>query len=309
MRKKIIFILSFFILFLVGCSDKIVSITPTIDNVECAIDIFDITNYTITVNYKTSSIEVPITYDMIKEEDLEYLNTLGDNCITITYEGMETIFYFSLVEKAVSSITVSPKYLSLKKQDFSFDLITITLLYNDNTTEDIPLTKKYLSNTELIKINQTGTHCITVNYEGYEDTFDINLKPNELDIDELEQACIVYCYTEKKEDKYISKFYIAGKGKYSSVQFRMDTTTAQNIKIEVPKNNLSTIIHENDSTITVCIVSDINLNVDTLLFSIEFDSEQQYNNFYLNYDFDNKVCFVHDNEVEIEDNVLFTFAR
>ncbi len=309
MRKKLIFILFFFLLFLIGCSDKIVSITPTVNNVEVVIDIFDITDYTLTVEYKSSSLEVPITYDMLKEDELEYLATLGENSITITYEGMETVFNFTLVEKEVIGISVAPKYLSVKKQDFSFDLITITLLYNDNTTEEIALTKKHLSNTELIKINQTGTHSITVNYEGFEDTFDINLKPSELDIEELKQACIVYCYTEKMDDKYISRFYVAGKGKYSSLQFKMDTTTAKNIKIEVPKNDLSTIIQNQDSSVTVCIVSDVNLNEDTLLFTITFTSEQQYNNFYLNYDFDNKVCAINNNEVQIETDVLFTFSR
>ena len=115
MRKKLLMI-EFLIcsLFIVGCEGFIINNPKTTaieviteDYEEVRIEDFDISNLTLLIIKSSGGQkEIPLTLEMIKEEDREKLTIAGTHTIKVVYDGVETSFTITLIESVVIEYTV-----------------------------------------------------------------------------------------------------------------------------------------------------------------------------------------------------------
>jgi len=127
----------------------------------------------VTYNNDTSG-EVPITADMVSGFD----NTaIGGQTLTVTYGGYTDTFEIHVTEKSLRGIEVTTlptktKYIR-NEEELDLSGAVLTLFYDNDSTEDIPLTKDLVSE---IDHSAAGQQPIAVFYKGgFYTTFQIVL--------------------------------------------------------------------------------------------------------------------------------------
>ncbi|MBQ7970855.1 MAG: bacterial Ig-like domain-containing protein, partial [Clostridia bacterium] len=129
----------------------------------------------ITATYNDDSVveDIPITSDMISGYDK---TLLGEQLITVSYEGKTATFIVTVIKKVVTEITVTPptdlEYVEGQELNLAGGKITAT--YNDDSVvEDIPITSDMISgyNKDLVSESQT----VTVTYGGQTATFTVKV--------------------------------------------------------------------------------------------------------------------------------------
>ena len=143
----------------------------------------DLEGAVLNVNYSDGTIiRIDIEPDMVTGFDN---TTLGTNTITVTYQGFETTFDVEIVEKEILEIVVLNGYINeypLNASGFNNYGMMIEVRYNDETTEEVPVTGSMLSGFDSSSL---GIKTMTVNYYGFETTFEIEIVPEENEITSL----------------------------------------------------------------------------------------------------------------------------
>ena len=133
----------------------------------------DLEGAVLNVNYSDGTIiSIDIEPDMVSGFDN---TTLGTNTITVTYQGFETTFDVEIVEKEIVEIVVLDGYINeypLNESGFNNSGMMIEVRYNDETTEEVPVTESMLSGFDSSSL---GIKTMTVNYDGFTATFEIEI--------------------------------------------------------------------------------------------------------------------------------------
>ena len=305
MKKILLFIILLFSVVLTGCGAKAQELV--IDDIVACIDAFDITEYTVKVIYSDGTEqEVQLDYSMLSAEDQEKLYDIGEYVVTINYEKISKQINVTLEERKPISINPVKEEISSYLQEFNYSMVKFEVKFNDGTTEEIELSRDYLENEDIISLGKAGTYDITVEYEGLTTTVKIELLPNEVAIESLNKAVVVYCLTKKVEDKYVSKFYVLGNSDFASLQFKLNKGSKVTDYAVTNKNEKVAVSEE---TLIVTFVNSENVKGTVELFTLEFSSSQQYRNFTVDYDLEEKIVVIKNNQVEEITDYIFTFTR
>ena len=141
----------------------------------------DLTGGMITVIYENGDTQ---ELDM-KSSDISVTgydaNKLGEQTITVTYEGKTTTFKVT-VKNDVTGIVIKNKptktsYVKGEEIDLTGGMITVT--YQDTTTADIPIAENMITGYDK---NTLGEQVITVTYEGKTTTFKVTVKNDVIDV-------------------------------------------------------------------------------------------------------------------------------
>lgn len=143
------------------------------------------TNYVVGQNFNNTGMIVKATYSngtikVIKNYEVKDGKNLskGQQTVTITYEQKTVVQKITVVEKAITGISVKTlptkiKYIQNKeKLDLTGGAIQIT--YNDGTTEKIEMTSDEVSATGFSN-NKLGTIAITLTYQSKTTQFNIEI--------------------------------------------------------------------------------------------------------------------------------------
>ena len=305
MKKISLFIILLFTILLVGCGNKVQELV--IDDIYACIDTFNISDYSLKVIYADGTEEeVQLVLSMISEEDQEKLYDIGEHTVTINYERVSKEIVIILEERKPISIKANKEEISSYVQEFNYKMVTFEVAYNDNTVEEIELSRDLLSNEDIISLGKAGTYDITIEYEGLTTTVKIELLPNEVAIESLKKDVVVYCITKKVGDKYQSKFYVLGNKEFSGIQFKLNKASkVENIEV-LSKHDNATI---NTETLITTFVQSSNVTGTIELFTLEYSSSQQYRNFTMDYDVKEKIVVINNDEVVEVKDFIFTFTR
>ena len=305
MKKILLFIILLFSVVLTGCGAKAQELV--IDDIVACIDAFDIKEYNVKVIYSDGTEqEVQLDYSMLSAEDQEKLYDIGEYVVTINYEKISKQINVTLEERKPISINPVKEEISSYLQEFNYSMVKFEVKFNDGTTEEIELSRDYLENEDIISLGKAGTYDITVEYEGLTTTVKIELLPNEVAIESLNKAVVVYCLTKKVEDKYVSKFYVLGNSDFASLQFKLNKGSKVTDYAVTNKNENVAVSEE---TLIVTFVNSENVKGTVELFTLEFSSSQQYRNFTVDYDVEEKIVVIKNNVVTEITDYIFTFTR
>lgn len=307
MRKILTLILILFsAIIITGCNkNKVINIE--VEDIITCIDSFDISEYSCKVTYQNESVEiVNLSLEMLSQEDQNKLFNIGDHQVTLNYQGFVVEFNIILEERKASSITAIPSTLCCYLQEFSYDMISLEITFNDKSIENISLSRDILDKEDIIALGKAGTYDIEVEYEEVVTIIHIELLPNEVKIEDLDKKVVVYCITKKVNDKYQTVFYALGNDEFASIQFKLKKSTQveQYTVINCHEN-----IYINEETLTVSFVSSDNLEGIVELFTIEFASSQQYRNFSLDSSMKTKIIYIENDKLLEVDDYIFTFTR
>lgn len=102
-------------------------------------------------------------------------STVGEQTITVAYEGKTAVFKVTVSAKSVASIAMKSNpskttYLAGEALDLTGAKITVR--YNNNTAEDIAVTAAMVSG---YNANQVGSQTVTVRYQGKTTTFKVTV--------------------------------------------------------------------------------------------------------------------------------------
>ncbi len=138
---------------------------------------FTVTGLQITVIF-TDGTEQNINITNAMVSGLNALENPGTHTITVTYEGNTTSFDVVIVEPdtqppVLTSIHVASDQLAANYEIGSFDVtaLNLTLVYDDDSEETIPITTAMASG--LAALTNPGTHTITITYNNLQTTFDV----------------------------------------------------------------------------------------------------------------------------------------
>ena len=305
MKKILLFIILLFSVLLTGCGSKVQELV--VDDITACIEVFNISDYTLKVLYTNGTEEeVKLELAMLSSEDQNKLYDLGEHSVTINYQKASKQIIITLEERKAISITPKKNEVSSYVQDFSYSMVKFEVKYNDNTTEEVELSRDILTNEDIIALGKAGTYDITIEYEGVSTTVKIELLPNEVAIESLNKDVVVYCVTKKVNDKYQAKFYVLGNSDFASLQFKLNKGSKATDLVVLDKNEKTTINEEN---LIVTYVNSENVKGTIELFTLEFSSSQQYRNFTMDYDVEEKIVVIKNNQVVEITDYIFTFTR
>ena len=138
----------------------------------------DLTGGVITITYNDNTTDtISMTNENVKVTGFNNSN-IGDNVLTVEYEGKQTTFDVEIVSKQITEIKVTKmptktSYIqNYEKIDLTGGIITVT--YNDNTTDTISMTNE---NIEVTGFNnrKIGKNVLTIDYKGKETTFEVEI--------------------------------------------------------------------------------------------------------------------------------------
>ncbi len=145
-------------------------------------DELDVTGLTITVTKSDSSEEtVDATADMVSGFDS---SEAGTKTLTVTYEGFTATFDVEIVDNTpptpaeITGITVNTEGAKTTYEiGESLDVtgLTITVKKSDESEETVDVTADMISGFDS---SEAGTKTLTVTYEGFTDTFDVEIVDN-----------------------------------------------------------------------------------------------------------------------------------
>lgn len=307
--KKYLLLIVLCIFVLIGCGTKQQVKDIIIDDMNCCIDDFDITDYSFKAIYEDGfEEEVKISYDMFSDADKENFNNIGEYDIQLKYKGFKKMFHLILDERKVIRIETSVNNITAYINEFDYKSIVLKLYYNDNTIEEDYLDQSYLDRENFLAIKKAGTHDITITYEEVSTILHIDLLPNEVPIEQLTNDVIIYCKTQKIDDHYRATFYALGNKSFSSFQYLMKVDDNV-VKYEILCNNDNIVYYDNEKNLMITYVSPINIQEEIELFTIDFTSSQQYSNFNVKYDFQPKVVYIDNDKVCEVASYIITLAR
>ena len=138
----------------------------------------DLTGGELTVKYNDGTTDtISLTNDMITVTGFDN-SSLGTKRITVQYEGKQTIFEIEIISKSIQEIELESKPLKTNYiQNYEqLDLTggKLTVKYNDGTIDTISLTNDMITVTGFDN-SSLGTKRITVQYEGKQITFEIEI--------------------------------------------------------------------------------------------------------------------------------------
>ena len=305
MKKILLFIILLFSVLLTGCGSKVQELV--VDDITACIEVFNISDYTLKILYTNGTEEeVKLELAMLSSEDQNKLYDLGEHSVTINYQKASKQIIITLEERKAISITPKKNEVSSYVQDFSYSMVKFEVKYNDNTTEEVELSRDILTNEDIIALGKAGTYDITIEYEGVSTTVKIELLPNEVAIESLNKDVVVYCVTKKVNDKYQAKFYVLGNSDFASLQFKLNKGSKVTDLVVLNKNEKTTVNEEN---LIVTYVNSENVKGTIELFTLEFSSSQQYRNFTMDYDVEEKIVVIKSNQVVEITDYIFTFTR
>ncbi len=154
--------------------DITVTDLPTKLNYLQAKDAFDPAGGKVTVTYSNGFTEViDLTVDMVSGFD----NTkVGKQTLTVMYEGLTDTFDVEIFAKTLTSIavTATPTKMEYLEAYDALDVIggKVTLYYDNGTSEEIDLTVNMVSGFDNTIV---GKQTLTVTYEGFTDTYDVEI--------------------------------------------------------------------------------------------------------------------------------------
>ena len=146
----------------------------------------DLTGGILAVKYNDETTDkISLTNEMIEVEGFDN-KKIGENIVTIIYQGKTTTFNVTIIAKSVVSIELNkkPDKLYYIQNDENLDLSggTLKIKYNDKTEEIIDLTEKTIK-VKGFSNKEVGINTIIIEYKGKIETFNINIIPNEKEED------------------------------------------------------------------------------------------------------------------------------
>ncbi len=142
--------------------------------------------------------EIDMTTEMVTGFDNA---TVGPQTLTVTYEGKTTTFEITIVEKELVRIEIAqqPNKTTYIQNYGELDVAggRISLIYNDETTEEIDMTTEMVSGFNNAKL---GPQTLTVTYGGETTTFEITIVAKELVSIEIAQQPNKTTYIQNYEE-------------------------------------------------------------------------------------------------------------
>ena len=135
----------------------------------------DITGGMITVTYQdTTTSDIPIAKNMITGYDK---NTLGEQVITVTYEGKTTTFKVTVKNDVIDVVIVNiPNQIVYEKgKDLDLTGGKVRVVYENGDTQELDMKSSDISVTGY-DANKLGEQTITVKYGGKTATFKVTVK-------------------------------------------------------------------------------------------------------------------------------------
>ena len=129
----------------------------------------------ITVTYQdTTTADIPIAENMITGYDK---NTLGEQVITVTYEGKTTTFKVTVKNDVIDVVIVNiPNQIIYEKgKDLDLSGGKVKVVYENGETEELEMKSADISITGY-NANKLGEQTITVKYGGKTATFKVTVK-------------------------------------------------------------------------------------------------------------------------------------
>jgi len=240
------------------------------------------TSYVAGQNFdKTGMVILGIYQDESTVEILDYTIDNGNNLtkeqtsVTISYLGKTTTQDITVVEKAITGISVNKKPTKLtyiqNKEDLDLNGGSITVSYNDDTAETVDMTSKQVTVTGFDNKN-VGKITLTLTYQSKTTTL-------EVEIIEEEKAENSNLDKAKGAVKHVKAYYFTDDSTkdYTILELEIDSITRNlnNDKLEY-YYYLSTTKNEENITDWVKITEEQNSN-DKLKFSINSKDVSNYN--------------------------------
>ena len=218
MKKIFSFILLICALLLVGCEvTKTKQYKVDLTNLEDKVYIqdFDISLIKIQVIEVDGTISyIDCNESMFTLEDYNLLQTVGTHTVTVIYKLYQEEITITLLDKNEETITYTYEIdLSLLNEemyidDFELEYIRIKETSSDGKVEYIRCDNSMLSSEDLNKLNEAGTHTITINYKDLKEQITITLKEKQDDT-----PVITYTYkvdlTQVGNTKYLDEFSVS----------------------------------------------------------------------------------------------------
>ena len=137
----------------------------------------DLTEGEITVYYEDkTTATILMTSEEVQVTNYD-ANSLGRQTLTVTYQEKQTTFEV-IVKNDVEKIEIKTqpsKTIYIKGEDLDLTNGVITAYYEDNTTENIPMTSKELQISGFDS-NTLGTKIVTITYQGKTASFNVIVK-------------------------------------------------------------------------------------------------------------------------------------
>lgn len=239
------------------------------------------TNYVVGQNFdKTGMIITGVYKDESTVEILDYTIENGTNLtkeqtsVTISYLGKTTTQDITVVEKAITGISINKKPTKLtyiqNKEDLDLSGGSITVSYNDETTENVDMTYEQIEVTGFDNKN-VGKITITLTYQSKTTTFEIEI------IEEVkaENSNLV---NAKSDVKQIKAYYFTNNSQEDYTLIEVDVNNIErnlnNDKVEY-YYYLSTAKNKENITEWVKITEEQNSN-DKLHFTINSKDISNY---------------------------------
>lgn len=161
----------------------------------------DLTGGAITVNYDNDTTErISITEAMVTGFDS---SVIGKQTLTVRYSGCTVRFSVEIIEKPLSSISLTtfPAKLTYWKEKETLDVTggKLTLQYRDGTSEEIALSADMVTGFDNAVL---GKQMLTVTYKGLTDTFEIEVLEEPILLEAsatITDNCIVLSVASNKE--------------------------------------------------------------------------------------------------------------
>ena len=140
-------------------------------------------------------------YKIITDYSLSgYDSTPGSKTVTVSYDGLIAQFDVTVKAKSLTRIAVTarPDKISYLEDKDTFDTTggKVTLYYNNGTSEVIDLTSEMVTG---FNNTQVGKQMLTVTYEGFADTFEVEILAKKLSAIKLTTLPTKLVYTKKYE--------------------------------------------------------------------------------------------------------------
>jgi hypothetical protein len=143
----------------------------------------DLTGGILMVTYNDGSVdEISLTNENINATGFDN-SKLGINTISLEYNGYNTTFDVEIIEKEISKIEIATlptkkKYIQNSETlDLTGGILTVT--YDDKSTDEINMTNKNI-NASGFDNSKLGINTISLEYNGYNTTFDVEIIEKEI---------------------------------------------------------------------------------------------------------------------------------
>ena len=159
---------------------------------------FDLSDVKIKMDIDGNVQTITVTEDMLSSDDLEKLSTEGTHTIILNYLGKELSFSVVLVNtKTTLTYSIENPYKdSVKINEFVLSNIKIKVFDGKNIS-NIDVNETMLSGSDLAKLQNVGTHTITISYSNYSSKIVVTL------IDEYIEDTITYEIYNPYENKEV----------------------------------------------------------------------------------------------------------